>query len=281
MSKTFFKQKTAILFGISALIPLVLLSYFFAIKPANKLHVYFLNVGEGDSALIKTPNHKLILVDAGPDNKVLHELGAALSFFDRAFDLVIATHPDKDHIGGLISVIDRYEVKKILMPGSFQNNVLTSEFFRKINSKKIPVILASASSDFDFGGSIKIDVLYPFSPMPGKTENTNTTSIVFRLIHPSITFLFTGDADESVEETLMKAGADLNVDVLKVGHHGSKGSTSEKFLRKTTPKTAVISVGKNSYGHPNEEVLARLKDVGAEILRTDVNGRIKMVMERQ
>lgn len=268
--KTWQAKAIIALFGLT----LVATTFVSSTRGDGKLHIYFLNIGQGDAALIQTPTNELILVDGGPGQKVLHELGEVLPFWRRSFDLVIMTHPDKDHIEGLAAVIDRYRIKQFLMNGAFQKNALVQAIFQKLSRKGVPVLLAEEHHDFTFG-DVKLDMLFPFQPKLGQTEFTNSTSIVFKLITPKTTILFTGDADEYVERQLIAAGADLQSDLLKVGHHGSKYSSSADFLRKVKPKKAIISVGKNHYGHPNPEALSRLKEIDAEILRTDQLGRIE------
>lgn len=268
-------KRTIVFLGVCIFAVFAIASQFIAEKTDNKLHVYFLNVGQGDSTLIKTPSNKKILIDGGPGKRVLYELSEILSFWDRSFDLVILTHPEKDHLEGLIPVIDRYKIKQFLISGSFKQNQLIDELFKKLTEKNIKLILADDDHDFFIDSKVKVDILFPFKPMIGETDFINSTSIIFKLIHPRKTILFTGDADETLERLLIRKNVNLKADILKIGHHGSKSSTSGEFLEKVKPEKAIISVGQNSYGHPHKDVLSRLKNISAEILRTDWMGRIE------
>lgn len=254
---------------------------FFAAQPDGLLHVYFLNVGQGDSILIRTPSGKNILVDGGPGKKVLLELNEVLPFWGSTFDYVIPTHPDRDHIEGLIPVLKRYSVKNILTTGVYKNDYLSETFLRLIHEKNIPVTFTEANSDITFDDGVTIDILFPFSQNIGRETDTNSTSLVAEVIYGEHEILLTGDADASVEEKLIAARAPIKTDVLKVAHHGSKTSSTEKFLRTVNPEFAVISVGKgNSYHHPHPSVLKRLTTCDREILRTDLDDRIEMIFSK-
>ena len=272
----FLKNKKIIAIAILCAVLLATGSAVWSNRSDGKTHIYFLNIGQGDAALIKTPTNELILVDGGPGNRVLSELGKNLPFWRRDFDLVIMTHPDKDHIEGLATVIDQYHIRRFLMNGAFQKNAVVQAILRKLVERQVPVLLAEEDHDFEFG-NVKLDMLFPFEPTLGQTDFTNSTSIVFRLISPRGTALFTGDADEFVERKILEAGREIRSDVLKVGHHGSKYSSSQAFLEAVRPRIAIISVGKNRYGHPTPEVLDRLQKIGAEIHRTDREGTIEII----
>lgn len=254
---------------------------FFTAQPDGLLHVYFLNVGQGDSILIRTPSGKNILVDGGPEKKVLLELNKVLPFWNSTFDYIVPTHPDRDHIEGLIPVLKRYSVKNILTTGVYKNDYLSETFLRLIHEKNIPVTFTEANSDITFDDGVTIDILFPFSQNIGRETDTNSTSLVAEVIYGEHEILLTGDADASVEEKLIAARAPIKTDVLKVAHHGSKTSTGEAFLRAVNPEFAVISVGKgNSYHHPHPSVLKRLTTCDREILRTDLDGRIEMIFSK-
>jgi len=244
------------------------------------LEVNFFDVGQGDSILIKTPDHQRILVDGGPDNKIVTKLGENLPFYDKNIDLMILTHPHADHLTGLIEVLKRYKVKKVLSTGVLQTTSEYIKWLEEIKKQKIPMEVAKAGQTMDFGGKTKIEILFPAEDLTGKKVNSlNGTSIVFKLIFDKTSFLFTGDAEKEVEDKLI-GSADLKADVLKVAHHGSKYSTSQAFLEKVKPQIAVISVGaKNTFGHPSQMTLNRLARAGAKVFRTDKDGDVKIVSD--
>lgn len=267
---------------LAALITLFSSGYFYlSSQPDGRLHVYFLNVGQGDAILIRTPGGQNILVDGGPKNNILYELKNTLPAWDSLLDYVILTHPDRDHIEGLISVLKRYPVKHVLATGTYKKDYFSRRFFELIREKNIPLTIAHASSDLQFEPEVFLDVIFPFLQVIEFSEKTNDSSLISKLIYGKNEILLTGDSEAATEQKLLAEGVALNADVLKVGHHGSKTSTSEDFLRAVNPAYAVISVGKdNSYHHPHPSVIKKLKQCDREILRTDRDGRIEMVFSQ-
>ncbi|MFA5413658.1 MAG: ComEC/Rec2 family competence protein [Patescibacteria group bacterium] len=265
----------------SAVIILAGVSFYQSFEESKALEVDFLDVGQGDAILIKTPDHQRILIDGGPSNAVLNKLGENFPFFDKEIDLVILTHPHADHLDGLIEVLKRYEVKKILSTGVIHTTPDYLAWLEEIKNQNVPMEIARAGETLDFGGGIKMEIFYPTEDLAGKqVENLNDTSIVAKLIFGQTSFLFTGDAEMEMEEKLINGGADLKADVLKVAHHGSKNATSQNFLEKVQPKFAVISVGAdNQFGHPNAMTVKRLENIGAEIFRTDEDGDVKIISD--
>jgi len=245
----------------------------------GKLVVNFFDVGQGDSIFIKTPNNQKILIDGGPDNGVLAKLGKNLPFYDKEIDLMILTHPHSDHLVGLVEVLKRYKVKKIISTGVIHATPEYLAWLEEIKEQKIPLEIAIAGQVLDFGNETKMEILYPLENLAGQSvDDLNNTSIVSKLTFKNNSFLFMGDAEATAEEKLIASGADLKADILKIGHHGSKNATSESFLEKVDPQSAVISVGaKNKFGHPSGLVVNRLKREGIEILRTDERGDIKFL----
>jgi competence protein ComEC len=210
---------------------------------------------------------------------VLAKLGEALPVFDKKIELLILTHPDSDHLSGLVEVLKRYEVGQILETGIFDNSAEYQEWNNLIKQKNIPVAFAQKGQIIKIADNLSIKILYPFGIIAGQNfgDNTNKTSIVGKIIYGQNEVLFTGDAEQNTEEPLLWTGADLQADILVVGHHGSKNSTGEKFLAAVAPQIAVIQVGaKNKYGHPAPETLERLKNV-RNILRTDLGGDIEFL----
>lgn len=252
-------------------------------KPDGFLHIYFLNIGQGDSIFIKTPTGKNILVDGGPGKTVLSELKGVLPSFNASFDYVISTHPDRDHLEGLISVVEKYKVNKIIFTGASNKKANLSELFlKKIHEKNIPIVIGEDDHDIMTDDGVFIDILFPFTAAFNVKKNTNNASIVAKVIYGENEILFTGDMEAAVEEKLLENNIDVDAEILKVAHHGSKTSTTETFLKKVSPEWSVISVGKdNSYHHPHPSVLNRLKMYGGKTLRTDTDGRIEFVMSKE
>lgn len=245
--------------------------------PDGRFHVWFLDVGQGDSIFIQTPQNHQILVDGGPGNKVLEELGEVMPFFDKSIDLIISTHPQADHISGLVEALKKYEVENVLFTGILYSNSYYDEFLREIYGQDIGVFIADWTTDFVFG-EVKVDVLYPFEQIFLESfKEVNNSSIAIKIIYRDVEILLTGDMEKSAEMGLVNADINLRADILKAGHHGSKTSSTPEFLNKARPEIVVIQSGKNnSYGHPHKETLANIKSAGAKkIYRTDLDGRVE------
>jgi len=232
--------------------------------------LYFFNVGQGDAQMIAAGRARF-LIDTGPDSSVLGELGRALPFLEKRIDVIFLSHIQQDHAGGVFELIDRYDVGVVAWNGV--RTPLWEDLSKRLAEKDIAVVELSAGDTVSFKDHV-VGVLWPqASDVPPEVNNT---SLVLRYRCGDLSALFTGDVSDKVEKTLTRLW-DIDVDVLKVAHHGSKYSSSADFLSEASPALAVIDVGKNSYGHPTEEVLARLNAVGSRILRTDADGTIKLV----
>jgi competence protein ComEC len=238
------------------------------------LTVAFLDVGQGDAIFITAPNGNQILIDGGPGRKVLSELGQVMPFYDRSIDLIIATHPDSDHIGGLPAALDNYEVAGFLEPAVACANAICDALEAKVIAEPAREIIASRGEKIILDDGVELEILSPAGT--ALSNDTNTASVVAKLTYGSTSFLFTGDTPKTIENYLIaKEGEKLDVDVLKVGHHGSDTSSSPEFLAATSPAIAVISVGQdNRYGHPKASVIDLLAQSGVKILRTDQEGRV-------
>lgn len=246
--------------------------------PDGLFHAYFLDVGQGDAILIKTPDNHQIIIDGGPKNYVLEELQAVLPFFDKTIDLMVLTHPHADHVDGLVEALKRYDVDNVLITGIDYDNPTYEEFFREIKNNGVNVFVAESNFNFKFG-KVVLDVLYPSRQMLGKKiDNLNNSSIVMRVVYRDKKLLLTGDMEQEEETLLIKSGADLKADILKVGHHGSRTSTSTKFLSLVKPKIAVIQCGRNnSFGHPHAETISNLEIAKVrKIFRNDRDGRVEI-----
>jgi competence protein ComEC len=241
---------------------------------------YFFDVGQGSSLLVAAENGNQVLIDGGPSFGVLTKLGETLPTFDRKIELLILTHPDADHLDGLIEVLKRYDVGAILETGIITSSADYQAWNDLIKSKKIPVVFARAGQTVKIADNLSVQILHPLAQISGQdfSKNTNNTSIVGKIIYGQNEILFTGDAEAATESVLLASGENLNADILLVGHHGSKNSTSEEFLKAVSPVWAVIQVGaRNSYGHPTKEVLDRL--AGIKLWRTDLDKDIEFICD--
>lgn len=225
------------------------------------------------NVLIEGPTGVQLLVDGGSDKSVLRGLGETLPFYDRKIDAVLATHPDSDHIGGLPDVFERYEVGVFIESGVLHETIATKkleEAVQKENSKKVT---AKKGMRFLLGGGAYVDVLFPDKDV--SNFESNTGSVIVRVVYGEIEFMLTGDSPISIERYLVVQKINLESDVLKAGHHGSKTSTLKQFLDTVSPDYVVVSAGKNNrYGHPHEIVVDRVKNYGAKILSTAEVGTI-------
>lgn len=247
--------------------------------PDGKLHIYFLNVGQGDAILVQAPDGRQVLVDGGPSPiALLSELGEVLPFWDRSLDLVVLTHPDADHMTGLISLLDRYRVGQALDASAADATPLASAWSEGLEKSGTRRHNAERGALFALG-DLLITVLHP-APMQGNVAagHDNNNSVVLRLEYGQTSALLTGDIELEAETALIEAGVSLRADVLKVAHHGSARSTSARFVSAVAPSLAVIQVGAdNEFGHPTPEVLDRL--AGIRVLRTDLNGRVEVISD--
>jgi len=252
----------------------------FDLAKAQFLEVNFFDVGQGDTVFIETPQRHRILIDGGPSSIILEKLSKEMSFWDRTIDLIILTHPEADHLSGLNEVLKRYKVENILWTGIVRDTAEYKEWLKLINEEKAKIFLAKAGQKISTR-NVFLELLFPFENLEGKEfKDSNNTSIVGKLVFGDISFLFTGDIYKEVEKELIDGGVDVDSDILKISHHGSKTSTSEEFLKEVSPEIAVISVGKNnSYNHPHQEVLEVLSKYGINVLRTDEQGDIKIISD--
>ena len=236
--------------------------------PSHHLSVSFLDVGQGDAILIQGPTGIQVLIDGGANQEVLRALGTRLPFYDRSIDAVIATHPDQDHIGGLRDVVVRYEVGYFFEPGVVSGTSAETALNTALEKREVHRVLARKGMRLLIGGGAYIDVLFPDRDVSGL--ETNTASVIVRLVYDETEFLFTGDSPQSIEQFLvMTVGEGLESDVLKVGHHGSKTSSAPAFIDTVRPQYAVISAGKdNKYGHPHKEVVTLFAERGIQVLQT-------------
>ena len=250
--------------------------------PDGRLHVAFLDVGQGDAILITTPTGQQVLLDGGPSPAALTSaLGREMPFWDRSLDLVIMSHPDADHITGLVSVLERYRVDGWADSGYPDDDAVYARCLELLQEQGVPRYQVRAGERFDLGQGIALEVLHPPPTlMVGSESDSNNNSLVVRLVWGEASFLLTGDVEAEGERLLLHSGQPLEADVLKVAHHGSGGSSTEAFLAAVAPRYAVISVGAdNHFGHPAPAVLERLGERGATIVRTDEQGTVEFTTD--
>ncbi len=243
--------------------------------------VTFFDVGQGDAIFIETENRQQILIDGGPNDRVLAKLGRLMPFWDRSLDLVILTHPHADHLDGLVEALKRYDVKMVLETGVRHSIPEYGEWREFLEKKKVNVVIAKAGQRVRFSETAHLDILAPFENFAGESpKNIHDAMIVAKLTNGALTVLLMGDAEKPIEHKLLLSDADIDSDILKVGHHGSKTSTSQEFLDAVSPSLAVISAGrKNRYGHPYQDVLARLAGAGIRVRRTDRDGDVRLLSD--
>ena len=238
---------------------------------SGPLKVHFIDVGQGDSILIQTPDGKTVLIDGGPKSS-----GSSLvSYLKKQgitkINVMVATHPHEDHIGGLIDVINNFTVDNIIDSGNSHTTVTFKDYLNAIKTNNINFIVPDLGQEFDIGQNIKMQILGPIS----LTDDLNNSSIVIKMTYNAASFLFAGDAQSQEENQILSKGYDLSSQVLKVGHHGSASSSSINFLKAVSPTIGVISCGiNNSYGHPDDQTLKNLTSIKAIIYRTDLTGSI-------
>ncbi len=243
-------------------------------RACDCLEVSFLDVGQGDAILIETPDGHQMLVDGGRDTTVLARLGEEMEYFDKGIDIVVATHPDLDHIAGLVDVLEQYLVGTILMTTNEGESDAARAFAEAAPKEGAEIILADAGQVIQLGASTTIQVFAP-SGDESKRES-NAASIVLRVVYGTTSFMLTGDAPLEIENYLVKTyGRQLDSDVLKLGHHGSKTSTSDLWLDTVTPQYAVVSAGiDNSYGHPHQDVMQRVFKRNIQTSHTGTDGTV-------
>ncbi len=245
----------------------------------GKLKVSFLNIGQGDSIFIQSPTGAQVLIDGGPNRGVLRELSKVMPWFDRSIDLIIPTHPDADHVTGLIDVLARYQVSYVIQSSVLGDTDVWRTLEKSIESEGSTNLTAMRGQVVDLGGGAYLEILFPDRLLPN--VETNTASVVARLVYGDTSFMLTGDSPSEIEQYLVKLdAADLHVDVLKAGHHGSKNSSSLLYLGFVNPSVAVYSRGcDNKYGHPNPETISRMAQLSIPTLDTCKDGTVTFVSD--
>lgn len=254
------------------LIALFLVLLFFGLKDKEEeIELIFFDVGQGDSIYIEIGETFQVLIDGGPDAKVLEKLSNEMPFYDRDIELIVLTHPDSDHLYGLLEVLRNYNVKRILWTGFKTETADWQEWKELIGEEGSDIILAKSGQKIVLSQESFLEIIHPLEELG---EDSNDTSIAGFLKIKEHSILLTGDISGKKEKELLER-YNLKADLLKIAHHGSKTSSTEEFLEEVSPKKAIISVGVNKWGHPSEEVLKRLENFGIEVLLTKESGDIK------
>lgn len=275
------------LIAVLLVVSLVLAGVIFYSR-SYKLKIIFLDVGQGDAVLIERGNNQ-VLIDGGPNGqKILEELGKYIPFWDRQIEIVVASHPDADHILGLIDAMENYKIGQVIDNGVNSDSQIYQKYKEVISQKNINYTEGQSGTKIKITSDIELSILSPNGLQDkDNPKDTNISSLVSKLVYGNNSFLFTGDLTTEGEAELIKnvnlsarniipQSGIIGGRVLKVAHHGSKYGTSLEFLEAVNPREAIISVGKNNrYGHPAPEVLDRLKEKGIKILRTDEGGDIE------
>jgi len=259
--------------------------------PDRQFHLVVCDVGQGDAILLVHGSSQ-VLIDGGPNSRVMECLSDHLPFWDREIELIVATHPDKDHIAGLVNVIERYRVTMFVSINQLNKTTVFENLRAEVWQNQLPVHIAR-KGDQIMVGQIKLKVLSPEksdhkylvwenkleAEKDGQIEESNDQSVVLRVNYDQFDLLLTGDIGASLEKKLTGEQDLSGIEVLKVSHHGSKYGTSQELLEAVKPKLAVIGVGKNQWGHPAEEVIERLAKFKIPVLRTDLEGDIEVVSD--
>jgi competence protein ComEC len=276
---TFFRKNYLYLsLGFLIFLNIFLWNVLYSEKSSRVLTVAFLNIGQGDGIYIESPTHNQLLVDGGPPRAILSELGGVMKFYDRSVDMILVTNPDQDHIGGLIDVLDSYNVEVAIEPGTFNPSQIYKELENAVEKENAKKIIARRGMIIHLGGGAEVHILFPDRDVSELSPNDG--SIIARLVYGDTSVMLTGDAPNKAEEYVAELGGELESTILKAGHHGSRTSASEVFVRAVSPEYAVITAGKkNKYGHPHEETLDLFKKLNIPVLGTYEEGRIVFVSD--
>ncbi len=263
----------------TVLVLVVALSFFVLIsrhEQNDAPEIIFFDVGQGDATLIQEGEFQ-ILVDGGPNSAVLSKIGKYMPFWDKTMEVVVLTHGDADHINGLIDVLEKYEVEKVIMSKNSAKNEESQIFDALLESSDVEIEWANLGDAFEYN-SISFLVLHPFfeDEFASKEDDLNNLSVAMKVyFNNAPILLLSGDIDSETENKIIEKGLDVSAKIMHANHHGSKYSNSDSWIKAVNPEKVVVSAGEeNRYGHPAKEVLERIGNFGAEILRTDEIGDI-------
>ncbi|MBI5414671.1 hypothetical protein HZA38_04110 [Candidatus Peregrinibacteria bacterium] len=246
----------------------------------EQFHFKTYDIPLGDAILMKTPHGKFVTIDGGDDSTFVSKLSQDLPFWNREIELMVVTHPEKDHFVGALESLKVYSVKNVFLTGANGKTSEFREFLSLLSEKDIPVFFSDSEKDFWIDG-VFFDIFSPEKPLMGKEiQKMNNSGIVLRVTFEDQSILLTADIEADGEKEILKKPVPLKSDILKVAHHGSKTSSSPEFLEAVQPKISVISAGKkNPYGHPHAEIVDRIKNFGSGVLVTKDVGDIEFTLE--
>ena len=237
----------------------------------GKIELHFLDVGQGDSTLVILPNNKTMLIDAGKKDHGTSVVNYIKNLNISKIDYLVMTHPDADHIGGMSTVIDNFDIGTIYMTDATSTTKTFEDLLLNIESKGLTITTLKANDIILESDDFNVTVLSPIK----KYDDNNDMSLVIQITYVNNTFLLMGDASTKAENDILDSNPNLMADLIKIGHHGSSSSSSARFIEKVSPQFAIISSGKNNqYGHPSSKVLETLERNGVKIYRTDEVGNI-------
>lgn len=274
-------KKLVLRFGALLVVSLLLITNLFVwsrlVLASNRnLIVKVYNIGQGDSIFIRTPDNYKILIDGGPNNKVVDYLNKELGLNDRELDLLVLTHPQADHMYGLIETIKKFNVKKLITSDVKNNTSMYKLWIDTLNNSHLKPQFVFAGESITLSDQVKMQIVWPVEAKPRSTD-LNDACVVIKLTYGNFDMLLTGDADQRVQPY---SGNLSHIEVLKVPHHGSKTALNEQFLQELAPDQSVISVGqRNQYGHPAEVLLKLLNSNSNKVFRTDQNGTVTFVSD--
>jgi len=244
------------------------------LNKAKTLELDFLNVGQGDATLLKFPFSGRILIDAGDGQMIKSALAQVQNYFDRHIDIWILSHANLDHYGGFLKLLENNPPRLFIYNGFDADSSSFKTFKKSLKAKNIPIVILSASDKIKIGESY-FEILWPVGRQPIK--DLNDTSLILRLIYLKHSILFLGDASTKITSLL----TNIQSEILKLSHHGSKTGTDENILNLIRPKIVLVGVGLNNrFSHPHQEVMDLLQKIGSQILRTDLNGTIKIIFNK-
>jgi beta-lactamase superfamily II metal-dependent hydrolase len=251
--------------------------------PAGRaeMNVVFLDVGQGDSILIRAPDGQVMLIDGGRSMSLANSLiiPQITAWGASQVDVLVVTHPDADHIAGLVGVLENFPVKLVALTGDEHPTDIYTRLLNNVRNKNISALEVRTGTTIPFDPAVKLDVLGPDDALVNQ-DNTNDGSIVIKLTYGQTSFLFTGDAEFAENQSILRNNLDVRATVLKLGHHGSRTSTDENWLRAVQPQLGIISAGAgNPFGHPHAEVVAALNNLGIQYVRTDEHGTVTIASD--
>lgn len=245
------------------------------------LRVSFLDIGQGDSILIQTPHGRTVLIDGGPGTTLLERLGEELSFWQQDIDLMILTHPDLDHLEGLVDALKRFQVQQVMLTGAIHGSRLYTAFLELIDEQQISILLPDPSQDWQIDEGVLIDIIGPSrSVAQQNVESPNDASVALRVIYGQAVMMLSGDGEELQESELLRSGFDLRAQVFKAGHHGSSTSNDPGFVQAVDPVWSVVSSGQdNPFDHPHLDPVLLFDERDIEWWDTKKEGTITMASD--